>query len=64
MQLLSKENQRLLRQMRRKATRRSRQRARYNKQHPLGSGPLTQPLRPVKIGIVAFLMDLLVRNDY
>ena len=64
MQFLSRENQRLLRHMRRKASRRSKQRARYNKQHPLGSGPLTQPLRPVKIGIVAFLMDLLVRNDY
>lgn len=60
MQFLSKENQRLLRQMRRKATRRSKQRARY-KHH---AGPLTRPLRPVKIGIVAFLMDLLVRNDY
>ena len=50
--------------MRRKATRRSKQRARYNKQHPLGTGPLTQPLRPIKIGIVAFLVDLLARNDY
>lgn len=64
MQFLSKENQRLLRHMRRKATRRSRQHARYNKQHSLGTGPLTRPLRPVKVGIVAFLMDLLVRNDY
>nr|DAM75496.1 MAG TPA: hypothetical protein [Caudoviricetes sp.] len=65
MQFLSKENQRLLRQMRRKATRRSKQRARY-KHHAgsLGSGPLTRPLRPVRIGIMAFLMDLLVRNDY
>ena len=64
MQLLSKENQRLLRHMRRKANRRSKQRARYNKQHPLGTGPLTRPLRPVRIGIMAFLLDLLVRNDY
>ena len=64
MQFLSKENQRLLRHMRRKASRRSKQRARYNKQHPLGSGPLTRPLRPVRIGIMAFLVDLLARNDY
>lgn len=64
MQFLSKENQRLLRQMRRKASRRSKQRARYSKQHPLSSGPLTQSLRPVKVGIVAFLVDLLVHNDY
>ena len=64
MQFLSKENQRLLRHMRRKASRRSKQRARYNKQHPLGTGPLTQPLRPIKIGIMAFLVDLLARNDY
>ena len=64
MQFLSKENQRLLRHMRRKASRRSKQRARYNKQHPLSSGPLARPLRPVKVGIVAFLADLLVRNDY
>lgn len=65
MQFLSKENQRLLRHMRRKASRRSKQRTRY-KHHagPLGSGPLTQPLRPVKIGIVAFLVDLLAHNDY
>lgn len=64
MQFLSKENQRLLRQMRRKANRRSKQRARYNRTHSLGSGPLTQPLRPVKIGIMAFLIDLLAHNDY
>ena len=64
MQFLSKENQRLLKQMRRKANRRSKQRARYNKQHPLNSGPLTQPLRPVRIGIVAFLVELLMHNDY
>ena len=64
MQFLSKENQRLLRHMRRKATRRSKQRARYNRTHPLNQGPLTQPLRPVKIGIVAFLVDLLAHNDY
>lgn len=56
MQFLSKENQRLLRHMRRKASRRAR--------YKLHAGPLTQPLRPVKIGIVAFLIDLLVRNDY
>lgn len=59
MKLLSNENQRLLRHMQRKHSRRAAQRA---QRQPLYPGPLAKPMRPVRIGIIAFIVDLLGRD--
>ena len=59
MKLLSDENQRLLRQMRRKASKRATQRS---QRKPIYPGPLAKPMRPVRIGIIAFIVDLLGRD--
>lgn len=59
MKLLSDENRRLLKQMRRKASRRAARRA---QRQPLYPGPLAKPMRPVRIGIIAFIVDLLGRD--
>lgn len=59
MKILSDENQRLLRQMKRKRSKRAAQRAR---RQPIYPGPLAKPMRPVRIGIIAFIVDLLGRD--
>lgn len=59
MKLLSDENQRLLSQMQYKHSKRAARRA---QRKPLYPGPLAKPMRPVRIGIIAFIVDLLGRN--
>lgn len=59
MKLLSDENQRLLRQLKRKRSRRAAQRT---QRQPIYPGPLAKPMRPVRIGIIAFIVDLLGRD--
>lgn len=59
MKLLSDENQRLLRQMKRKASKRT---TRRTQRKPIYPGPLAKPMRPVRIGIIAFIVDLLGRD--